>query len=348
MSALSALLPITTSAQRLTVKNEVIDCGEVLYEQPVTAQFEIGNSGGTLIVKSVSASCGCTSVEYPKSPVRDGGKFTVSATYDARQLGHFNKSIAVYTNASAKPLYLTMCGVVMEEVVGYTGDFPYMLSGIMADKNDIEFDDVNRGDHPVQKINIKNVGSAAVSPVVMHLPKYLKATVSPTTIEPGRQGVVSIMLDSRRLRRDGLTSTSVYLGAFPGDKVSPEKEITVSAVLLPSFLDITEEELAAAPRITLSQDTLALGRFEGKSKKSGTILIENKGQSELEISSLQMITDALNVSLNKTRLKPGEQARLRVTVNANKFYKARSQPRVLMITNDPLHPKVTIGIAIEP
>lgn len=348
ISLICALLcSLVAGAQHLTAKNEIIDCGSVMYEQPVTARFELSVGGGTLHITDVRTDCGCTGVEYPKSPIRDGGKFTVAATYDARQLGHFSKSIAVYTSASDKPLYLTMRGVVMEEVVGYTGDYPFLIGNILADVNDIEFDDVSHGDRPMQKINIKNTTDATISPVVMHLPNYLHASVSPTTIQPGRQGVVTVTLDSRRLRNFGLTSTSVFLGAFPGDKVSPEKEITVSAVLLPSFLDMTETELANAPQIALSTETLNLGSFNGKAKKSGVILIENKGKTALDISSLQMFTNVLSVKLNKTHILPGEQAKLKVTANARMLDKARSQPRVLMITNDPMKPKVVINVIVN-
>lgn len=342
-----AMFATGVSAQRIVVKNDIIDCGNVMYESPVTVKFEMNNQGGVLNIKNVRTSCGCTSVEYPHTPIPDGGAFTVTATYDARQMGHFNKDIAIYSDASDKPVYLTMRGVVVDEIVGFTGDYPFTIADVKADKNDIEFDDVNRGDRPVQKINIMNTGTSPVSPVVMHLPNYLKANVSPTTLAPGRQGVVSITLDSKKLRDYGLARTSVYLGMFPGDKVSPEKEISVSAVLLPAFSEMTESEIANAPQIRLSQENLDLGKFNGKAKKKGTIVIENVGRSDLDISSLQMFTDGLSVSLNKTRLKPNEQAKLKVTAEARMLKKARSKPRVLMITNDPLNPKVVIKINAE-
>lgn len=342
-----ALRPAVATAQRLTVVNEVIECGAVMYEQPVTARFELANSGGVLTITDVRTSCGCTEVDYPRSPIRDGGKFAVSVTYDARQMGHFSKEVAVYTSADDKPLRLTMRGIVVDEVTGYTGSYPYTLGTIKADRQDIEFDDVSRGDRPTSVINIMNGGSVAVSPVVMHLPNYLQATVSPTTIAPGRQGTVTLTLDSRRLRDYGLTTTSVFLGAFPGDKVSGDKELSVSAVLLPSFVELSAEQYAAAPRIALSADSLDLGSFAGKAKKSGTLTITNRGQSDLEISSLQMFTDALSVSLSKSRLRPGEQARLKVTALARRMTAARSVPRVLMITNDPERPKVVVNVIVD-
>lgn len=343
-----ALAAATASAQRIQTVSDKVDCGKVIYEHPVTARFELQNKGGgKLQISSVHPSCGCTSVDYPKGVIPAGDSFTITATYDARQLGHFSKDIAVYSNASDKPYYLTMTGVVVEEVIDYSGDYPFMLGDIQADINNIEFDDVNRGECPIKRINIRNSTDKAVSPVVMHLPSYLMATVSPSTIAPGRQGVVTLTLDSRKLRDYGLTQTSVFLGAFPGDRVSTSKELSVSAVLLPSFSELTETELANSPQMRLSTETLDLGEFAGKKKRTGVITIENVGRSPLNISSLQMFTTGLMVVLNKTELKPNETATLKITAEAKGLKHARSKPRVLMITNDPLKSKVVIEVNVK-
>jgi len=60
-----------------------------------------------------------------------------------------------------------------------------------------------------------------------------------------------------------------------------------------------------------------------------------------------MFTTGLQLSLNKTRLAPGESAKLKVTAVAKELRGARSKPRVLMITNDPDHSKVIIDINAE-
>ena len=343
-----ALTAVAATAQRIQTVSDKVDCGKVIYEHPVTAHIELQNKGGgKLQISSVHPTCGCTSVEYPKGPIPSGDSFTITATYDARQLGHFNKDIAVYSNASDKPYYLTMTGVVVEEVIDYSGDYPFMLGDLQADVNNIEYDDVSRGECPIKRINIRNNTDKAVSPVMMHLPNYLMATVSPSTIAAGRQGVVTLTLDSRKLRDYGLTQTSVFLGAFPGDRVSPAKEIEVSAVLLPSFTQLTESELANAPQMRLSTETLDLGSFAGKKKRTGVITIENVGRSTLDISALQMYTAGLKVVLNKTSLKPNETATLKITAEAKRLKHARSKPRVLMITNDPMKSKVIINVEVK-
>ena len=187
---LFTLLPLNIHGQQISAKNEVIDCGSVVYEQPVTAKFELQNmSSNPLVIKNVRTSCGCTTVEYPKGQIAPGESFVVNATYDSRQMGHFFKDIALYSDASQQPFYLQIRGVVVEEIIDFAGQYPFTIADLNVDRNNVEFDDVNRGDRPVQKINVRNASTKSVSPVVMHLPSYMEAQVSPTTLAPGRQGV---------------------------------------------------------------------------------------------------------------------------------------------------------------
>ncbi len=345
--ALLAMASTDVMAQRIAAKNEIIDCGNVVYESPVTVKFELTNKGNELKIDQVRVSCGCTTVDYPRQTINRGDVFTVSATYDARQLGHFEKEVALFCNSSKKPFYLKMRGVVVAETSDFLGSFPYKIDGMMLDVNDVEFDDVNRGDYPVQLIHVKNTTPETISPVIMHLPSYLSSSVSPTDIAPGKTGVVSLKLNSKKLHDFGLTQTSVFLAKKPGEKVSMDKEISVSAVLLPDFDNMSETQLANAPSIKLSETTLDLSTPADKQSVSGNIIIENSGRSTLDIRSMQMFTSGMNVKLNKSKLKPGEQAKLKITINRKQLRNVRSKPRVLIITNDPKQPKVVIKVKVK-
>ena len=347
LAALLFSAALNAQAQRISAKHEVIDCGNVMYERPITAKFELRNKGSDLVIDTVRTSCDCVVADYPKGVISKGDNFTVEVTFDARQLGHFHKEAAIYSNASDKPLYLTMRGVVVDHLTDFTGLYDFTLGSVRADKNNIEFDDVNLGEKPVQKIHIINSGTESVSPVVMHLPDYITASVSPTTIAPGHTGVATLTLNSTKLRSYGLTQSSVYLGMFPGDKVGEDKEISVSAVLLPEFRNMSETQRLNAPVMKLSAETLDLGEFGDKDEKDGTIIIENQGRSRLNISSMQMFTAGLKVRLNKSRLDPGESARLKITAYKKHLKNARSKPRVLMITNDPNKSKVVIHVKVK-
>lgn len=346
---LSALLALPASAQKITTQHEVVDCGQVVFNKPVTAEFVLKNDGlKPLVINNVLKSCGCTEVDYPKTGIAAGESFVIKAVYDAKQMGTFTKQVCLYTNAGEDPFILSMRGKVVGSVVDFAGSYDEMLGVIKSDAQEVEFDDVNRGDRPVQRIHIFNPTDELLEPVVMHLPPYLHAFVSPSKVAPRHSAEISFVLDSKKLRDLGLNQTSVYLGERPGDKIAPEKEIVVSAVLLPGFENMTPAKKAQAPKIEMSATDLNLGSFNGKKKLKGEILITNKGKSELDIRSMQMFTMGLQVNLKKSKIQPGETVKMKVTAVAADLKKSRVRhPRILMITNDPDHAKVVVKINVQ-
>lgn len=346
---LSALLALPVSAQKITTQHEVVDCGQVVFHKPVTAEFVLKNDGHKpLVINNVLKSCGCTEVDYPKTSIAAGESFVIKAVYDAKQMGTFTKQVCLYTNADEEPFILSMRGRVVGSVVDFAGSYDEMLGVIKSDAQEVEFDDVNRGDRPVQRIHIFNPTDEVLEPVVMHLPSYLHAFVSPSKVAPRHSAEISFVLDSKKLRDLGLNQTSVYLGERPGDKIAPEKEIVVSAVLLPGFENMTPAKKALAPKIEMSATDLNLGSFNGKKKLKGEILITNKGKSELDIRSMQMFTMGLQVKLKKSKIQPGETVKMKVTAVAADLKKSRVRhPRILIITNDPDHAKVVVKIYVQ-
>ncbi len=332
------------TAQRITVQKKAVDCGKTAFNMPVTAEFELRNKGlRKLRIEDVQVSCGCLEAQYPKNEISAGEKFTLKLTYDARQLGHFTKTARIVSNGSKKPLYLTMRGIVVEELEDYSGTYPFVFGDLRSDKENIEFDDVNKGDLPVQELHIRNMGTSLLQPNIMHLPPYLSAVVTPEWLRPGHSGKITVSLNSAKLHDYGLTQTSVYMGNRLGEKVSESSEMPVSVVLLPNFDGQTAANRKFAPRMVLSEDTLNID-FEGKSRKKAVVTIANKGRTDLNISSLQMFTVGLRMTLGKQVIKPGETTELKITAYRDELKRARTKPRVLMITNDPDHPKVVISI----
>lgn len=336
------------SQPRLTINKKTIKCGNVLYNQPVTAKFELRNrSLKQLNIDKVEASCGCTTTDYPRKSISGSQRFVITATYDARTLGHFHKQLLVYFRGAKNPVELTMTGVVRSDMNNFNGSYPFAVGDLRVNKNDVEFDDVNRGDQPVSELEIMNIGSNPYTPVIMHLPAYLSAKAVPAVIAPNRTGRILLTLDSKKLRDYGLTQTLVYLSRYQGDKVGDENSINVSAVLLPDFKGMSAAQHRNAPVMKLSSTTIDLGSFEGKSKKKGVITITNTGKSNLDITALQMFTPGLEVNLSKRVLPAGESATMKVTAVAKYLKMARSKPRVLMITNDPSTSKVIIDINVK-
>lgn len=336
----------SATAQKLVVEKPILECGRTGFLQPVTATFDLKNKGRKIFIESVRPDCGCTAVEFPRE-VGAGDKFTIKMTYDARQLGHFQKSAAVMVKGASKPIYLTMRGIVLTEVQDYTGSYPLSMGALLLDLDVLEFDDVNKGDTPIQEIHILNNGTDRMEPRLMHLPPYLDATVKPESLEPGKSGTITVTLVSDKLRDYGLTKTQVYLAQQLGEKVSADNAVDVSVTLLPDLSQFEGVSRAQAPKLQISETDLDFTDFGGKEKKTVDVQLMNTGASTLVISSMQMYTGGLKVTLGKQQIEPGQFTTLRIVGFSKELEKVKGRPRILMITNDPDHPKVTINIKVK-
>lgn len=331
---------------QMVVSTDVMNVGEVMFQQPKAINFEIKNNGTSpLQLTAVNASCGCTQVSWPREPIAPGATAKIEVVYDALFLGTFQKEIEVYSNASDEPTYLTIQGRVVSTAVETDySDFPIVMGNVRLSTNEVMFDDVHRGERPEFLLHVFNTSRQSYKPELMHLPSYLTARYLPEKLPAGRVGRIILTLNSERLKSYGLTETSVFLAQKLGDRVAPENEISVSAVLLPAFSHLSKEQLAAAPRMVLSQDSLVFGDLGKKKKATQTILVRNDGRTPLVVSNVQVYGKALNVSLSSRTIKPGKTAKLKVTVLAEHLRKAKTAPRVLMIANDPQKPKTIIKV----
>ena len=340
------ILPLA-SQPRMVFDNDIMNMGEVMFRHPRAISFNVRNAGSQpLTITAVNPSCGCTKVTWPQTPIQPNESAQITAEYDARLLGTFQKELEVYSNASDEPVYLTLQGRVVTTMTDYSGSFPYDLGNVKLSASEVEFDDVNLGDRPMAELQVVNASRSVYTPQLMHLPPYLEARYIPEQLAGGRVGRIQLTLNSDMLKSYGLTQTSVYLARQPGDKVSNDNEISISAVLLPAFNHLTATEMANAPHMVLSEDSLNIGSMNGKKKVSRTIVILNTGQSPLVVSSLQVYGKALGVSLNDRTIAPGKSAKLKITAYHQYVAKTKIAPRILLITNDPQRPKHTIRVNV--
>lgn len=85
--------------------------GSFDWQKEQKATFTLKNIGDNpLVIEGISTSCGCTTVDYPKEPVRPGNSISLQVTYKADHPEHFNKTITVYCNAEASPVQLKISG----------------------------------------------------------------------------------------------------------------------------------------------------------------------------------------------------------------------------------------------
>ena len=96
ITAGSANQPLTT----IIFKDSILHKGKIEEGQTLDVEFEFTNTGTEmLIIKNVSASCGCTIPEKPEEPIAPGQSGKIKATFDSRgRVGLNQKAITVVAN----------------------------------------------------------------------------------------------------------------------------------------------------------------------------------------------------------------------------------------------------------
>jgi len=155
--ALAATALTAVAQPRFTSNTEMYDFGQIEWKHPVTVQYSITNSGNQpLVLTGVEPDCACSVARWTKTPIAPGAKGVVNVTFDAEALGHFNKSVAIYSNAQPHLVYLKFNGEVVREIKDFTKTHPYLIGQIRIDKNSLDFPDVQAGEKPVMHIGVVN------------------------------------------------------------------------------------------------------------------------------------------------------------------------------------------------
>ena len=190
-----------------------------------------------------------------------------------------------------------------------------------------------------------NDSKQVYTPTLMHLPPYITANIRPAMLARGRRGTIDLMLDSRKLVNLGLTQTSIYLAEYSGDKVRPDNEIAVTAVLLPEVDENLPEVIR--PRFAVSTTELNLGSVGNKKSLKGKVRITNTGRGVLRLSAIEVFNQALTVKLPRREIPAGQSVDMTIILDVKLISRFKTQPRVLLISNDPNHQKETITVLFK-
>lgn len=117
LSFFAALIVFSANAQTDNVANFKVTThsfGKITQHVPVTTDFSFTNTGAKpLIVETATAECGCTTPDYPKTPLAKGKSAVIKVTYNAENPGKFTKRVTVKFANIAAPVILTIDGEVV-------------------------------------------------------------------------------------------------------------------------------------------------------------------------------------------------------------------------------------------
>lgn len=89
---------------KVTFTEQEHDYGTVKKGGDGNCEFVFTNEGNEpLILSNVKASCGCTTPSWTKEPIMPGKTGTIKVRYNTNNIGKFNKTVTVTSNAINSP-----------------------------------------------------------------------------------------------------------------------------------------------------------------------------------------------------------------------------------------------------
>lgn len=94
-------------------ESKVVDYGVIDHNSDGNREFVFTNNGSEpLVIKNAKGSCGCTVPTWPRDPIAPGATEKIKVKYATNRVGKFTKTITLTTNASKRPVILTVKGEV--------------------------------------------------------------------------------------------------------------------------------------------------------------------------------------------------------------------------------------------
>lgn len=88
--------------------------GDIAFGSDGTCIFKFTNKlSEPLVLSNVRASCGCTTPQWTKEPVKPNESGEITVKYNTNSAGPFNKTIMVYSSGQPSPVVLRIKGNVL-------------------------------------------------------------------------------------------------------------------------------------------------------------------------------------------------------------------------------------------
>lgn len=318
---------------------------------PQTANFVFTNTGSNdLLIQRVAASCGCTTPDWTKHPVKPGEKGFVKVTYDPRNRPNkFKKTAVVYTNATAngrpQVLVLSVEGDVVPKVKTTEDLFPRLYGNKMRFKsNHMAFTNVVKGKKKISVMEVINISKEDVKLDFERVPSHLSMIAKPAVLKPGEKGIIQGTYDSKTKNDWGYVNDLIRVSV--NDSVIANMYLVVSANIVEDFSSLSKEELAAAAVITFEATKFDFGKMNQNEKVTVRYKYKNTGKSDLIIRKIRTTCGCTTVTKPNTSLKPGEESTLEAVFSSG-VRKGKQHKMITVITNDPLHNQINLILTGE-
>lgn len=332
------------SKSTLEFDDPVWDFGDIKEEGgTVSHVFKFTNKGSNaIVIENVSVSCGCTSPNYSKQPIKPGGRGEIKITFDPEHRpGRALLDAYIISNGSKNRNILTIKGNVIPRPRTVEQDYPFVINdGVRLNNLSVNFRYVQQ-----------NVPTSMILKYANTSDKYAKISfdISPDdgnikisadeNICAGCKGDITITSQIP----DGKTYGKFVYRVFPvinGKRSNLPFSITGIATD-----DFSNVDKSTAPDSKISAYFHNFGDIRGAKKLEKDFIIYNNGKSPLVIRHVSG-KNAISTNLKPgTTIQPGGELKIKCTLDTFQTNKGVVTEVLTIITNDPSKPMREIRLA---
>lgn len=302
-------------------------------------------SSRPVVILSAHTSCGCTTSQYSRKPIKPGESGEMVVRFDPmNRPGHFSKSITISTSADEKPQVLHIEGVVAPRAKSLTEQYPFDIGeGVRLSTNFHAFSFVGRGESVRERVEWINTSKRDVS--LRLIPKQssgLLQVEAPALLRAGERGefyiIYNVPADSERYG----TLDDIFYLELNGRVARTMFSTNVVAV---DKFDRASEDMSA-PVAMVTKKIIKFAEVNSSSvAENESLEIVNDGGSDLIIRAVECSSEALECSLRAgERIRAGESVIVRLRFDASKSDYGAWVERLRIITNDPRRPMQSVRV----
>lgn len=342
--------PINSTHKNPIIKFEKMthDFGTIKEEKgPDTCVFKFKNVGKSdLLILSVRPSCGCTTSDYTKDPVKPGATGFIKAIYNpSSRPGAFTKSIAVVTNDSVNQnLSLFIKGNVLERPKLKEDLYPVQQGALRFLTNHLSFN-MTSIEAKVDTLKVYNSSKRRMELKYDNLPTYI-TILSPMVLklDPGAEAKILLKYDAAKRQEIGFVYDRFVITT--NDTAKGEKVVYISANIGEDFSLLTPEQLANAPIVAIDTESYDFGKVKVGAMVDYYFVVRNTGKSKLIIRKVKASCGCTATQPEKTEVEPGDSTRIKASFNSTG--RVGSQHKTItVITNDPKRSTITLVLKGE-
>ena len=323
------------------------DFGTIKEEEGVKVyKFEFVNQGSApLIIKHVTASCGCTSPKWTKAPIIKGKKGYIEVSFDPKNRpGPFNKSITINSNSVPNEIKLHIKGIVKERSKTIDDEYRYKMDGLMLQSNHIALTKILNTASKDEAIVLYNSLDKPMTVEFTQIPKHITFEKTKVVIPAKQKSYVEVTYDAKKKDDWGFVTDRVLITV--NHKRNARNKLTISADIQEDFSKLSKQQLENAPQLKVEEKIFDFGTINEGEKLEHQFIFENTGKSDLIIRKIKSSCGCAVANMESKIIKAGAKSEIKVTFNS-KGKSGKQLKTISFISNDPKNSMLTLRVKVN-